>query len=251
MELLRVVLAAVCVLSLAAAAARAQDAAPMTPIEIAVACAPPPSFDAAPPGALRVIGTQDPQPRQLAGNRDLLVINGGTMAGVQLGQQFYIRRPNRFGTASTRLSLGVRTLGWIRIVAVNESTAIASVDHACAGIIERDYLMPYVPPVVPAGADRDEPAGEPDFTALARVLIGDEDRQAAGAGEFVLIDRGADQGLTPGTRLAVYRDVRIAGMPLASVGEAVVISVGPIASLTRITRARDAVVSGDYVAIRK
>lgn len=251
MPLLRVTLAAACVLVLPAIVAPAQDLAPLTPIEIAVACSPPPSLDAPPSTALRVMAAQDTQPRQLAGDRDLLIINGGTQAGVLLGQQFYIRRPSRYGTSSTLLPLGVRTIGWIRIVALNETTAIAAVEHACGAIMDRDYLAPFTPPVVPAGADRDEPSGEPDFTALAHVLFGNEDRQTAGAGEFVLIDRGAAQGITPGTRLAVYRDVRVAGMPLASVGEAVVISVGPVISLTRITRARDAVMSGDYVAVRK
>ena len=251
MRRIRVTLAAACVLLRPAIVARAQDLAPLTPIEIAVACSPPPSLDAPPSTALRVIAAQDTQPRQLAGDRDLLIINGGTQAGVHLGQQFYLRRPSRYGTSSTLLPLGVRTIGWIRIVALNETTAIAAVEHACGAIMDRDYLAPFTPPVVPAGADRDEPSGEPDFTALAHVLFGNEDRQTAGAGEFVLIDRGAAQGITPGTRLAVYRDVRVAGMPLASVGEAVVISVGPVISLTRITRARDAVMSGDYVAVRK
>jgi hypothetical protein len=244
-------LAAASVLVLAAGPARAQDAAPMTPLEIGVACAPPPSLDGPPANVLQVIGPQDPDPRTLGGNRDLLVISGGTLAGVQLGQQFFIRRPNRFGTSSSLLSLGATTLGWIRIVAANDTTAIASVEHACGGIIEHDYLVPYVAPVIPPGADRDEPTGEPDFTALGRVLIGDENRQATGAGDFVLIDRGAAQGVAPGTRLALYRDVRRPGMPLANVGEAVVINVGPVISLARITRARDAVLSGDHVAIRK
>jgi hypothetical protein len=241
---------AVIVLGASCAGARAQDR-PMSPLELAAACASPPSLDAPPADALRVVATQDTVPRGLAGNRDLLVINGGTRAGVQLGQAFYVRRPNRFGTASTVLSLGSRTLGWIRVVAANESTAIAAVEHACGGIIEDDFLAPFAPPVVPAGADRDDPTGEPDFTSLARVIVGSEDRQAAAAGDFVLIDRGSNQGLAAGTRLALYRDVRVAGMPLASVGEAVVITVGPLISLTRITRARDAVLSGDYVAVRR
>jgi hypothetical protein len=247
----RLVLLASSLLFLAAAPAGAQDPAPMTPIEIEVACAPPPSLDGPAAGVLQIIATQDTVPRGLGGNRDLYVIGGGTLAGVQLGQQFFIRRPNRRGTSPAGVSPGVRTLGWIRIVAVNDSTAIAAVEHACAAIIEHDYLAPYVAPVIPPGADRDVTSGEPDFTSLARVLIGDEERQATGAGDFVLIDRGAAQGLTPGTRVSLYRDVRTAGMPLANVGEAVVISVGPAVSLARITRARDAVLNGDYVAIRK
>jgi hypothetical protein len=67
----------------------------------------------------------------------------------------------------------------------------------------------------------------------------------------MLIDRGADLGLVPGTRMSLYRDVGTPGMPLSSIGEAIVISVGPVIALTRITRARDAILSGDYVAVRK
>jgi len=66
----------------------------------------------------------------------------------------------------------------------------------------------------------------------------------------MLIDRGADQGVAPGARFAVYRDVH-AGVPLSSVGEAVVVSIGKTMSLARITRSRDAIVSGDYVVARK
>lgn len=230
--------------------AMAQDAA-WSPLEVAVACAPPPSLDAPPSDALRVIATQDTAARMLAGNRDLIVINGGTHAGVQLGQAFYVRRSNRSGTSADAQSISVKTLGWIRIVAANESTAIAAVDHACGGILQDDFLAPFSAPVVPSGAERDDPIGEPDFTSLARVLVGSDDRAAAAAGDFVLIDRGAAQGIASGMRLAIYRDVRTAGMPLASVGEAVVITVGPAISLMRITRARDAVFSGDYVAVRK
>jgi hypothetical protein len=83
------------------------------------------------------------------------------------------------------------------------------------------------------------------------VLVGDQDHGLAGAGGFMLIDRGSSDGITLGKRLAVYRDVRIPGMPLNSIGEGVVVSVGPHASLTRVTASRDAVQRGDYVAFRK
>jgi hypothetical protein len=67
----------------------------------------------------------------------------------------------------------------------------------------------------------------------------------------LVIDRGTQQGLAPGVRFSIYRDVGVAGMPLSSIGEGIVITTGESASVTRITRARDAVISGDYVAIRK
>jgi len=121
----------------------------------------------------------------------------------------------------------------------------------CGGMIAGDYLVPFVAPVLPADADRDERTGEPDFGSLARIVIGNEDRLSAAPGDFMLIDRGSGQGLSAGVRFSVYRDLGVDGAPLASVGEGIVIATGESVAVTRITRARDAVISGDYVAIRK
>jgi hypothetical protein len=234
----------------AAGAAHAQPGdATLPPLAIAVACAPPPSLDGPPPHALRVIGSQDTSPRSLFGDRDLLVISGGTSSGVQLGQEFFIRRIMTFG--GSRMSHGAKTLGWIRVVAVNEGTAIGLVDHVCGGIIVDDYLEPFVAPELSVLDGREETPGQPDFTMLGHIVAGNEDRVTAGAGDFVLIDWGRDQGLAAGTRFAIYRDVGVRGLPLASIGEGVVISAGSTMALTRVTRARDAIYSGDYVAVRK
>ena len=90
----------------------------------------------------------------------------------------------RIASASTAASAARRassTGGWIRIVAVNESTAIAAFEHICGAVGQGDYLEPFVAPVVPAGADRDETPGEPDFTSLGQVVVGNEDRSDDGA----------------------------------------------------------------------
>ena len=149
------------------------------------------------------------------------------------------------------MSRGFRTLGWVRVVAVNDTTAIAMIDHICGAIISGDYLERYAAPVVPAGIDRDESTGQPDFTTLGRVLGGNEDRDTAGLGDFVLIDWGEKQGLMAGSRFAIYRDVGVGGIPLSSVGEGVVVATSGSTALTRVTRARDAVYVGDYIALRR
>jgi len=236
---------------LAAAAAMAQEPVSLTPLETAVACAPPPTLDGPAASVLRVIGTQDTNARNLAGQHDLIVIDGGTKAGVQLGQEFFVRRPNKLGERYGIISGTVHTAGWIRVVAVNDTTSIAAVEHMCDGMLYGDYLEKFVAPRVPAGADRTDTTGEPNFTSLARVLVGDEDRVLAGTYMFTMIDRGSAEGVAPGARVAIYRDVRIPSMPLASIAEGVVVSVGPHAALTRVTAARDAVINGDYVAFRK
>jgi hypothetical protein len=215
-----------------------------------VECAPRPSFDGAPADALRIIGSQDPTPRDLFGDRDLLVIGGGTTAGVQLGQQFFIRRT--ITAPGGRTPRGARTLGTLRVVAVNDSTAIAVVDHVCSGIVTGDHLEPYVQPAVRAADEQPEqPASQPDFSNLGHVVAGNDDRDTVGVGDFALIDWGEAQGLTPGTRFAIFRDVGVKGLPLASVGEGVVISTSHAMALTRVTRAHDVVYSGDYIALRK
>ena len=242
----------IAVLAFVAAPAIAQTDAPaLSPLQTAVACAAPMSVDESKAKALHVIGTQDTTARRLFGLRDLLVVDGGTNGGLQLGQEFFVRRTNRFGSPLDRRWQGVRTLGWIRIVAVNATTAIASVDHICDGMMEGDFLEPFAAPVIPAGAESDVSVGEPDFGALGRVLAASEDRNTAGAGDFIVIDRGTDQGVVPGARFAVYRDVGANGLPLSAVGEGVVITAGKTMALTRVTRSRDAVIAGDYVAQRK
>jgi hypothetical protein len=245
-----IVLAAALVVAVAGVS-RAQTDRRFTPLETAAACAPPPTLSGTPDKVPHVIGSQDTAPKRLFGSRDLLVVDAGTSAGMDLGQQFFVRRPSRFGMGRDGRGRGATTVGWVRVVAVNESTAITIVDQACGGIIAGDYLQPFVAPVLPPNADRDDRTGEPDFSQLARVVIGNEDRLSVGTGDFILIDRGTQQGLTPGVRFSVYRDLRVDGMPLASVGEGIVISTGDTVSVTRITGARDAVVSGDYVVLRK
>jgi hypothetical protein len=233
-----------------AGAAGAQTDRVLTPLELSASCAPPPSFGT-PHDVPHVIGSQDTVARRLFGNHDLLVVDAGTIAGIQLGQQFFIRRPSRFDMGYQGRARAATTLGWMHVVAVNESTAIGQVDYACGGIIAGDYLQPYAAPALPPNADRDERTGAPDFTSMGRTVIGNEDRLSVGIGDYILIDRGTHQGMAVGVRFTVFRDLGVAGMPLANVGDGIIISTGENVSVTRITRARDAVISGDYVAIRK
>src|SRR5262249_47367324 len=117
--------------AMATTAGAQTTASAMSPIEVAVAWAPPPTFSAEPEHARHVAGAQDPAPRGMFGGSDLLVLDGGTKAGLQVGQQFFVRRPNSFGSYHDQAARGrgAKTLGWVHVVAANESTAIAHIDH--------------------------------------------------------------------------------------------------------------------------
>ena len=242
-----------CLASLTGPVVTAQSQPPgaLSAMQIALACAIPPEFAAPRPATLRILGAQDPVRRGLLSDRDLLVIAGGTGAGLQLGQRFFVRRPLTYGDPSRTTHRGITTSGWIRIVAVNETTAIASVDYTCGDILTGDYLDPFVEPVVPDGADRVDTTGDLDFAAASHVLFGAEESINGGAGSYMLIETGTDAGVMPGARFAIYRDVSVAGMPLTSVGEGVIVSAARTVSVLRINAVRDAVHNGDLAVPRK
>jgi hypothetical protein len=229
----------------------AQSAPVLSASEVAVACAPsltivperPPVHD------LRVVGAQDTVPRSLFGMRDTVIISGGTRGGVQLNQQYAIRRAYAFGHTGKGELQTIHTTGWLRVVAVNDATSVAVVEQVCDGVVTGDYLEPFVAPA-PATGGAISTTADLDFSSLGRVLFGDEERRIAGPGDFVLVDRGAAD-IAPGTRVAVYRDLKTAGVPLVAVGEGMIVIVNNGTPVMRITTTRDAIRSGDYVVIHK
>lgn len=232
--------------------------APLSAQQVAVACALPPQLAVPSPTALHVIGSQEPILRSDFTDRDTLVLDAGTAKGVQLGQRYFVRRPMRpSGWGVTGV---LHTAGWIRVVAVDETRAIAVADQICSYIKTGDFLVPFVAPILPPDLAVVDRSIDPDFKVMGRVLFGDNERENAAVGEYMLIDRGAEQGLAAGSRFAIYRDVRRwgavdasgeAALPLAAVGEGVVVTTGPTLSVLRILSANDAVHRGDYVVPRK
>jgi len=229
----------------------AQSAPVLSASEVAAACSPsltivperPPVHD------LRVVGAQDTVPRSLFGMRDTVIISGGTNRGVQLNQQYAIRRAFKFGHTGKGYLQTIHTAGWLRVVAVNDATSVALVEQVCDGVIAGDYLEPFVAPA-PATGGAINTTADLDFSSPARVLFGDEERRLAAPGDFVMLDSGAAY-IAPGTRVAVYRDLNTAGVPLVAVGEGVIVTVNNGSPVMRVTTTRDAIRSGDYVVPHK
>lgn len=217
----------------------------------AASCAPAAGSGAPPAGALRLVGGQKPEPRSIFGPGDLLVVGGGSAQGVQLGQQFFVRRARDWGMRKNIGVHAVNTVGGIRIIAVNNGAAIASIDFACEALMVDDFLVPYVEPVLPPNVMRTDVSGELDFSSPGHILFGNDDHFTAGAGAFMVADIGVGHGAAPGARFAVYRDLRMPGVPLEPVGEAIVVFAGPDTSIVRFTLARDAVVTGDLLIPHK
>jgi hypothetical protein len=233
----------------AMSAAAQVPAADLGPLEIGAVCAPAMGALPAPPPALRVVGAQDVAPRNLFGPRDLLVVSGGTQSGVQLNQEYVVRRAYRSGGVPDDRPPVIETVGWLQIVAANEQTAVGLVEGICDGVMTGDYLEPFSRPSPIAGQEGALAPDTLDFSALGRVRFGSEERVLAGVGDYMLVDPGSGQ-LAAGGRVAVYRDHQM-GLPLVAIGEGVIVAVTNGTPVMRIDTARDAVRSGDYVVPRR
>ena len=140
------------------------------------------------------------------------------------------------------------TTGWIRIWAVDDTMSLATITHACETVNIDDYLEPFAlpePPVVSSNKPK------PQRDNYGRVLTGEARRTSFGKGDFFLLDRGSDHGITKGAQFVLYRNKEQAQNFLYDLGEAVAVEVTPQSSTLQITVSRDAIQSGDLVALRK
>jgi hypothetical protein len=215
-----------------------------------------------PDARFQVSGTMDTFVKRMMGSPDILVINGGLQQGLQVGQEFFVRRLTRhMGERGPDRDhpVAVHTAGWIRLIGVGPTSSTASITHACGdGILISDYLEPFVPPLVGAR----ETEGTPQFEHLGHVMMADAGRTTVGIGEFTTIDRGSDHGIMSGQRFTVYRDVgrqpssmyrdpRGPSGLLVEIGTVIATSVRPDNSTVQVLQARDAIRRDDFVAVRR
>lgn len=217
---------------------------------VALACSPSMAFEQ-PPTPLRITGGQDSFVRRTFAPGDLITINAGSDNGIDVGQEYYVRRVQAAERRPvTRANPAtIRTAGWIRIYAIDKEMSLATIVHACDTIDVDDYLEPFVLPQVPAAADT---LGiKAQRGNYGKIVLGTDRRRSFGKGDFFIADRGSDHGVTIGARFVIYRDKRVDENFLYEIGEAVAVDVRPETSTLQATISRDAFTAGDYVAIRK
>jgi hypothetical protein len=215
---------------------------------LALACAPKAAFGL-PDTPLRITGGQDAAVRYIHAPGDLVTINAGSQNGIQVGQEFYTRRvlvSRR--EAITRETPGtVITTSWIRVYSVDDMMSLATITHACETVDIGDYLEPFKLPTMPTMASNKTKPLRDDY---AHVMLGSSRRGSFAKGDFFIMDRGSDRGVTPGTQFVLYRDKRQPQNFLYDLGEAVAVDVTPDTSTLLVTVSRDAITEGDLVAIR-
>ncbi len=209
---------------------------------------------------LRVVGVQDGAYRELLAPPALLVVSGGSNAGLEPGQRYFVRRRVVPLTGLEEIPT-VHTSGWVQIVGVDTLVATAEILHACEGILLDDYLEPFTAPTIAA---RPLPGTVPQFENMGHIVTGVDGAHTGGVGNTMTIDRGTNAGIELGQRFVVFRDKRELNVdtsqaskelaegtknaPLVEIGEVLVVSVRPNDATVQITVAKDAISKDDLVA---
>ena len=250
------VLIAVGLLAAATSPARAQrgpaaTSTHLSPEVLSLACAPSAALEP-PPMPLRVTGGQDSFVRRSYAPGDLISINGGKNNGIEIGQEYYVRRMqvDRRAPVSRDLPITISTTGWIKIYAIDsvEQMSLATITHACDTIEVGDYLEPFKLPVVPT-VSKDRP--KPERDNYGKVLVGTDRRTSFGKGDYFVINRGSEFGMEVGSQLVFYRDKKQAENFLFHIGEGIVTEVKPDMATVQVTMSLDTINTGDYVALRR
>ena len=182
---------------------------------------------------------------------DIIYVDGGRAKGLSGGTTFTAVTPGKPVVHPLRgevVGRYYRYLGRVRILSVQETTAIAEIVHACDPIEIGTLLQPFEPEPVPLGRSTamrpiNYPASAEKLEGAPSIVYCRDNILALGADHVVHVDVGEDDA-TPGDVYTIYRDNR-PGLPPIVIGELAVLSVHRRFSVAKIIESRYPVHLGD------
>ncbi len=206
--------------------------------------------------SLHVIGSEHGATKLAFAERDILYLSKGSNGGLKPGDAFtlhHLSNDVKHPVSTKKIGTVIETTGVIRVLLVEESAATAVVERACGDVHEGDYALPASAPSVPLIIRRPPPDRLTPPTGKARgyVVAIAEDSMIAGENHLLSIDLGAEDGLTPGSTLAVFK-VMYPTVPTTRnvLGEIAVVSTRERTATARVIHSADAIMPGDQVELR-
>lgn len=187
---------------------------------------------------------------------DVVYLDGGAAAGVRPGEVMMAVMPGEpvRHPRNRRQQVGrfYEYLARVRVLSVQEDTAIAEITEACAPVNVGALLRPFVAQPVPLGRRTrmrpiNLPAADESLENAPIILLANDEIVSLGQGHLVFIDRGAGDDVLPGDIFTIYRRNK-PGLPPVVVGELVVLSAEDTTALGRILESRYSIYIGDHLA---
>jgi LysM domain-containing protein len=182
---------------------------------------------------------------------DIIYVDGGKAKGLSPGSLFTVVVADQPVFHPLRREVVGRYyhyLGRVRILSVQETTAIAEIVQACDPVVVGAFLTPFQPEPVPLGRSTamrpvNYPVAAEKLNNAPSIVYSRDDVIALGADHIVHIDLG-EQDVTPGDMYTIYRE-NLRGMPPVILGELAVLSVHKHFSVAKILESRYLIRIGD------
>ncbi|MEM9406418.1 MAG: LysM peptidoglycan-binding domain-containing protein [Acidobacteriota bacterium] len=183
---------------------------------------------------------------------DVVYLNGGRDIGLSAGDRFSAVEPRdlvRHPETNKVLGRFYEYQGVVRVLSVQDNSAIAEISSACSDIAVSASLKPFEP--IPIPSERrtplrpvNDPASAESLVESPMIIYGKDGLFTLGQDHVVFVDRGESDGVEPGLVYTVYRE-NTTGNPPVVLGEVAILSVHPYSSLAKVIESRYPIYVGD------
>src|SRR5215203_3715937 len=159
----------------------------------------------------KIVGAENEQEQNLYSQGNNVYISLGENRNVQVGDMFSVIRPR--GQVSTRwtnkddLGFYVQEVGAVEVIKVKNEVAVAKITTSCDNLLLGDLLQPIPSRTSPMFTQR--PAldvfADPSGKVRGRIFMARDAREMLGREQIVYIDLGAEDNVSIGDYLTVYR----------------------------------------------
>jgi len=187
---------------------------------------------------------------------DIVYLDIGERDGIAAGMEFTVVRPsqavNKWGSVTDFVGRVYRTPGRVRVICVQERSAIAEISYSCMDVQIGDYVMPFEPIPVPLVRRTQvvTMCDVPNGKGIGHILETRLGETPVGTDSIVYLDLGEADGLNAGDFLTVYRASGRAEGVRTVLGEASILTTRSRTSVAIITLMTDTMGVGDSVEIK-
>ena len=183
--------------------------------------------------ALTVVGSHEGTAKSFFGPTDTLIISGGRADGIDVGQEYFVRRLVSPGRSIGRTAV-LHTAGWVRIIATEREASVAEVIGVCGSLQRGDFLehLQWPDPLTVNGP------GEPDYDHSGTIMFGLDGRSLLAEHDYFVLSLGDADGLAAGQRLTVFRHTLGGLRAVTELGEAIAVAVESDTTTARIIHLR-------------